>query len=89
MCDNQLFLNELESVVEERKKVTENFNDAERIFWIKGYYDKVLIEMKMIADRIFSDKEFFEEQFSHYSNFRDYINDIINDMAKEDLEAIF
>lgn len=84
--DKKLFLEVLDEIIEERKKTGESFYDIEneQVMPTEEYYENILLEMKRLSDEIFADKDFIEEQFGHYDNFRDYINDIINDIVKED-----
>lgn len=86
MHDRVLFLKSLNEIIEERSKSDIVFFDLEqnKHLLAKEYYNLIWLEVLRLADKIFQDEDFFEEQFKHYENFYDYIDNIISDMIKED-----
>lgn len=86
VADKKLFFKALDKRISEGKRNGGYYSDPEnnRKLSADEYYQKISLEIKRLAEKIFSDDSLYKEQFRHYKNYSDYINDIIDDIMKED-----
>lgn len=84
------FLKLLKYIIDQRINSNITFFDIKKCKKIssKKYYSRILLELHIIANKMFEDSDFYHEQLDRYENYYDYINDIIDDIIKENTNYI-
>ena len=84
------FMETLDEIITEKIQQDASYYNLEQSKPVssKERFGMIRDELVSISKRIFSDERFHDQQFRSYSNCREYIEDIISDMLKEDSSCI-